>query len=190
MSKPENLSDDWIIVIDIETTGLEPRYHMICEIGFCFLNLLTGEIENGWNIICQEKGFKLNPHAWIFHNSCLNYNDVINSPYLEDCREELQDVFDLGYPITAFNQQFDFGFLQNRKFRIDKKFFDPMIELTPIMKLPFDYNKYKWPSVQEAYDYFFPDANFIELHRALDDAIHEAYIIFEIWKLLNEMKKS
>jgi DNA polymerase-3 subunit epsilon len=34
----------------------------------------------------------------------------------------------------------------------------------------------KWPKVEEAWEYFFPDTKYIEAHRALDDAQHEALI--------------
>jgi DNA polymerase-3 subunit epsilon len=41
----------------------------------------------------------------------------------------------------------------------------------------------KWPKVEEAWEYFFPDIKYIEAHRALDDAQHEALIAHELYKL-------
>lgn len=178
---------DIVIVLDIETTGLSPKFDMICEVGLCFLNLETGDIDPIFSIICQEKNKKFDESSWIFQNSNLRFVEVINAPYLGDFREELQGVFNLNYPCTAYNQKFDFGFLEFRDFRINQKFWDPMLKLTPILKIPnisYYAKDYKWPSVWEAYYYFFPNEHYIEAHRALDDAMHEAKIIYATYKHL------
>ena len=183
---------DFVIVLDIETTGLSLKFDMICEIGLCFLNLKTGDIDPVFNVICQEENKKFDERSWIFRNSDLKYEDVINAPYLEDFREELQAIFNLNCPCTAYNQNFDFGFLEFRDFKIRQKFWDPMLKLTPILKIPniFRYAmNYKWPSVWEAYNYFFPNELYIETHRALDDAIHEAKIVYETYKHLKENER-
>jgi DNA polymerase III epsilon subunit-like protein len=175
--------NDWIIVLDLETTGLNYEYNMICEIGICFLNLKSGEIDPIFNIICKERD-AFDRHAWIFYNSSLKAIDVSNGPYLEEFRTELQEILNLGYPVTAYNQDFDFTFLSYRNFNIPNRFWDAMLKLTNIMKLYHSYYGYKFPSVQEAWYYFFPDEKKIEPHRALDDAMMEARIIFETNKIL------
>lgn len=177
---------DIVIVLDIETTGLSPKFDMICEVGLCFLNLETGDIDAIFSIICQEENKRFDDSSWIFQNSDLKFVDIKNAPYLGDFREELQGIFDLNYPCTAYNQKFDFGFLEFRDFEINQKFWDPMLKLTPILKIPNRnyYGNYKWPSVWEAYSYFFPNEHYIEAHRALDDAMHEAKIIYATYKHL------
>ena len=183
---------DLVIVLDIETTGLSPKFDMICEIGLCFLDLETGDIDPIFNIICREENKKFDDRSWIFQNSDLKYEDVINAPYLEDFREELQAIFNLNCPCTAYNQKFDFGFLEFRDFKIHQKFWDPMLKLTPILKIPnisYYAKDYKWPSVWEAYYYLFPNENYIEAHRALDDAVHEAKIVYETYKRLKENER-
>lgn len=171
-----------ISVLDIETTGLDPYFDMICEIGLCFLNLDTGKIEPIFNIICQEENKDFDENAWIFQNSDLTIFIVRKAHYLEEFRETLQRILDR-YPCTAYNQSFDFSFLESKDFKIHRKFWDPMHKLTPILKIP-KYNGYKWPSVQEAYDFFYPKERYVERHRALDDAKHEAKIIYATYKLL------
>ena len=192
MEKKEKEDKNIVIVLDIETTGLLPEVDMICEVGLCFLNLESGDIKPIFNTICQEENKRFRHNSWIFRNSDLKYVDVINAPYLEVFREELQGIFNLDYPCTAYNQEFDFGFLEFRDFRINQKFWDPMLKLTPILKIQnySYYARYKWPSVWEAHNYFFPNERYIETHRALDDAIHEAKIIYETYKHLkrNERK--
>jgi DNA polymerase-3 subunit epsilon len=41
----------------------------------------------------------------------------------------------------------------------------------------------KWPSVMEAYKFFFPDNEYIEKHRGADDAFYEADIVFKLYKM-------
>lgn len=176
-----SLSEE-IVVVDIETTGLEPEYSSIVELGFCMLNTTTGKITKLWDIVCREKNRYINKNAWCFENSSLTYEDVKNAGLLEDCKEEIQGILDLA-PVAAYNKDFDFGFLRSRGFIIAKEIRDPMLILTPIMKLPHEYYDYKWPSMEEAYHYFFPDNGFTHQHRAVVDAYYEAKIIWELIKL-------
>jgi len=59
-----------------------------------------------------------------------------------------------------------------------------MFSAVPIVGLPPNpgYRDPKWPKVQEAWDLFFADSAYIEAHRALDDARHEALIAYEHYK--------
>lgn len=170
-----------IIVLDIETTGLNHAYSIV-EIGICILNLSTGKINLTFNLVCKEKEKIIEKDAWIFENSDLSYDDVINAPDLNKFRDIIQAFFNLNYPCTAFNQKFDFEFLENRNFKISNKFWDVMILLTKIMKIPHHYYVYKFPSVQESYNFLFGDNNHSEKHRALDDAILESKIVYETYK--------
>jgi len=178
-----------ILVLDIETTGFKPYSDMICEIGICALNLDNGKVEPVFHIICQEENKKIDDSSWIFQNSDLSIYSVRNAQYLEEFRDTLQKSL-IEHPCTAYNQRFDFSFLEARGFKIPKKFWDPMHKLTPILKILKYDGAYKWPSVQEAYDYFFPKEKYVERHRALDDAKHEAKIIYATYKLLKERGKT
>ena len=75
---------------------------------------------------------------------------------------EIQNVLDrftLG--ATAYNKQFDFGFLKSRSLRIKEL---PCIMLTaaPVVNLPPNpwFSDPKWPKVEEAWEYFFPDEEY------------------------------
>jgi inhibitor of KinA sporulation pathway (predicted exonuclease) len=59
--------------------------------------------------------------------------------------------------------------------------------LTPIMELPHWYYDMKWPSVQEAFDFLYPNNTYTEKHRALDDAKHEAKIVYKTNKIRNNV---
>lgn len=170
-----------IMVIDIETTGTDPYFDSIIEIGACKLNLNTGTIEPLFDVICQEEDKDLHEDAWIFYHSDLKYVDVINSPDLSEYRKELQALFDK-YHVTAYNQDFDFTFLEMRGFEISNKFWDPLLKFTDLLKIPYNEWEYKWPSIQESWYYFFPGIPLPTLHRALADSIMEALMISEYHK--------
>ena len=40
----------------------------------------------------------------------------------------------------------------------------------------------KWPSVMEAWKEMFPMIDYDEAHRGLDDAVHEAKIVYEMYR--------
>ena len=80
--------------------------------------------------------------------------------------------------------KFDFDFLKSRGFKFPKELPCPMKLSTNICKIPSKNKKgYKWPKVQEAYDFFFPDNDYIEKHRGADDAFYEADIVFKLYKM-------
>gem|GEM_PF-526337 len=176
-----------ILVVDIETTGFLNQGGKIVEIGIVKLNLETGEIEKEYDSLIKEDGLSEKhtetPLGWIFKNSTLDYSELNNAPSLDSQRRTLQTLFD-SYEAIAYNKTFDFGFLKDRGFTIDE-LSCPMMLLTPILKIDngFGDENYKWPSVQEAWEYFFGDSGYNESHRALDDAIHEAQIVYELYKL-------
>jgi len=169
-----------IMVLDIETTGFDPYSDMICEIGIVLLDLNSGSIKPSFNRVIFEDNKYIDRNCWIFKNSNLSYEHVRNRGMsLETIGPILQSIFNLNIPTTSFNQTFDFGFLEQRGFIISNRFWDPMIKLTPILKILRYNGSYKWPSVQEAWDFFYPNIHYKEKHRALDDAIHEAKIIYK-----------
>ena len=170
-----------LVVVDIETTGI-PVSSFIVEIGICKLNFKNGNVTKLFDKTIKEKGISPKvSREWIFSHSDLKYDDVDKSKDIDDYRNEIQKIFDQ-YFVTAFNKSFDFSFLRNRKFMIYKESYCPMVLLTPIMKLPSSYGSYKFPKVEEAWRYLFPSIDYIEKHRAYDDACHEAQIIYELIK--------
>jgi DNA polymerase III subunit epsilon len=178
-----------ISVVDIETSGFQYQGGLIVEIGIVSLDLQTGNVSNQLSEIVKENGFgekhTRDPHGWIFKNSDLQYEDVLRASNLLKIIPQIQAVFDkYPYGATAFNKQFDFGFLKSRGLRI-KELPCIMLSASPVVNLPPNpgYRDPKWPKVQDAWDFFFPNSGYIETHRALDDARHEALIAYELYKL-------
>ena len=178
-----------IAIVDIETTGFKPKDDLIVEIGIVGLDLETGNITNEFESIVKENGFGEKhseyPYGWIFQNSDLNYEDVLQATDLTTIMSKIQTIFDkYSLGATAFNKQFDFGFLKSRGLEI-KELPCIMLSATPVVNLPqkSGYGAAKWPKLGEAWEYFFPNTAYKGSHRALDDARHEALITYELYKL-------
>jgi DNA polymerase-3 subunit epsilon len=176
-----------ILIIDIETTNFLQKGGKIVEIGIVELNLDNGNIKTLFDEITHESGITLTEvnESWIVKNSTLTTHMIRNSKRLELLRPEIQKILDF-YPlgITAYNNSFDFGFMQDRGFRFTRKLQCPMLLSTNVCRIPNTngYAGFKWPKVQEAYDFLFKENNYIEQHRGCDDAKHEAEIVYELYK--------
>lgn len=176
-----------ILILDIETTGFLNQGGSIVEIGIVELDLDTGEIKEVFESLVKEKiltaKHRQEPFGWIFNNSDLTASDVRNAPEETEVFLQVQAILNK-YPLgcTAFNKKFDFDFLKSRGIGI-KELPCPMILSTDICKLPGRFDNYKWPKVEEAFKYFYPDIDYTEKHRGLDDAKHEAMIVYALYKL-------
>lgn len=111
----------------------------------------------------------------------MKFEEVQNAPSLNQVREEIQEIFD-HYSLTAYNTYFDFGFMESRGFVIKKDIPDIMEIAKEACKIVYSKGGYKNPKMQEAWNKIFPNTNYIEAHRAVDDAIHEAEMLFEMYK--------
>ena len=172
-----------INVVDIETTGFSPERDYIVEIGIIILDTDTGYMQIAFSQIIHEPGFgPEHQSAWVFSNSSLTYENVLRTQLISFFRDEIQSILS-ARPSTAFNSDFDFRFLENRGFSIPEKTPCIMKSCTPIVRLPGNFGRNKWPKVEEAWHFFFPDDDYTEQHRAADDALHEARILFEMHRL-------
>jgi DNA polymerase-3 subunit epsilon len=171
-----------IAVIDIETTGLEERRDFILEIGICELNLVNGQCRKLFDQVVYERGFtEKYQDSWIFYHSTLAFEDVMNASPLQSYQEQIQQIL-YKYPITAYKSDFDIGFLKSRGFIFSRELADPMILATNVLKIPHPIHVYKYPSAEEAWRYYWPDRPYVEQHRAYDDAMHEALIVFKMYQ--------
>jgi len=174
-----------ILIIDIETTGFLNNGGKIVEVGMVELDLTNGQKRIVYDQVCYEKGITRQEceNSWIVKNSDLTVEQIRNSKNLEVQRQSIQSIIN-AYPLgcTAFNNVFDFGFMENRGFTFPVKLGCPMKISTNICQIPSPRGGYKWPNVQEAYEFFFGKTDYIEKHRGADDAFHEADIVFELYK--------
>jgi len=177
-----------ILIIDIETTGFQNQGGKIVEVGIVELDLETGERKILFDEVTHEQGITRDEveGAWIVQNSDLGVEAIRLSKRFERYKEEIQNII-TAYPngATAYNRSFDFNFLESRGIHFQKKLDCPMVLSTEICKLKSNHKsgKYKWPKVPEAYDHFFPGNDYDEKHRGADDAMHEAEIVYELYKI-------
>ncbi len=174
-----------ILIVDIETTNFLQRGGKIVEIGIVSLDLDTGNKKILFDKIMHEDGLteEIINKSWIVNNSSLTASKIMKSQHLNSYFIEIQDII-TDYPLglTAFNNKFDCDFLYSRGFKFPRILGCPMKLSTNICKIPGQYGGYKWPTAQEAYDFFFGETDYIEKHRGADDAFHEADIVYELYK--------
>ena len=173
-----------IQVIDLETTSLYPSIGHIVEVGLISVdlddgtfNILFDEIIREPDLNVKQKGWR---RQWVFKNTTLKPDEVIHGMRENQYRPILKHLLKK-FPVTAWNNKFDYGFLDDREFDY-RSLPCPMMEM-----YHHGYNgnhggEGKWPSFQEAWDYIFPERKYVEQHRALDDAIHEGMVIHEMYK--------
>ena len=175
-----------ILIIDIETTGFINKGGKIVEVGIVELDLDNGKRKiifdnTTYEKDCTEKEIE---NSWIVQNTSLTTEEIFAGLRFIDLKPIVQSLINT-YPLgtTAYNNVFDFKFLESRDIEFPKKLPCPMLLSTNVCKIK---NKnrggYKWPKVQEAYDYFFGKTDYIEEHRGADDAMHEAEIVYELYK--------
>ena len=173
-----------ILIIDIETTGFLKQGGKIVEIGIIELDIKNGDSRIIFDEICHERPITKEhvDKSWIVQNGYMTTEEIQHSKQLSEFATEIQGIINLySNGSTAYNNVFDFGFLEDRGFHFPKKLPCPMILSTNICKIPKSKGMgYKWPKVEEAYKHFFPESDYTELHRGADDAIHEAEIVFKL----------
>lgn len=175
-----------IAIIDLETTGFLNEGGKIVEVGIAGLDLDNSKVLKLYHSVCKEPGMTIKDrNAWIFNNSDLTVEEVRGSPLFEDIKGDIQSIINSCKGITAFNRKFDVDFLRDRGIVIEQLVDCPMLVATDVLKITSTKKwakGYKWPTVEECWDFFFPDKPYTEKHRGLDDAIHEAAIVYAMWK--------
>lgn len=177
-----------ILIVDIETTNFLNKGGRIVEVGIVELDLDSGEKRVLFDEVCHEDGITRDEcdTAWIIKNSNLTTEEIRTSKNLKILAKQINRIL-FNYPlgVTAYNSAFDFGFLESRGFVFQKKLPCPMLLSTNICRIPNrnGYKGFKWPNVMEAYKFFLPESNYIELHRGADDAFHEADIVLALYKM-------
>lgn len=170
-----------LLVVDIETTGFNANIDAIVEIGITLVDTKTKETTLVFDKVIKDKKFnpEIHSNSWIFQNTTLTADDVINANSLESYFDEIQALFDK-YKMTAYNKSFDIRFLTAAGFKLT--------DVECLMKAAKRYSNYmingrvKIPSVEEIYNQFFvkDDNPYIEKHRAGSDAIDESNILLHM----------
>jgi len=174
---------DEILVLDIETTGLNPVTDYILELGMVALNLNSGNVTVLFDQVFRDPRLTAkHRNSWIFENGFMQIDEVRNAMPMSEYSTEIEEILSRYYGrITAWNRDFDSAFLKNCGFNLGPDIHCPMKESVNYFKLDGPYG-YKWPKAQEAWDFLFPETPMIELHRGLADSKMEAAIIYELYQ--------
>lgn len=172
-----------IAVVDLETTGFNVE-DCIIEVGVCELDLESGNTAKLLDMLTRDDHFSFEKHreAWVFKNTNIKPEDVAAATAWKNAARELTWIFD-EYPVISYNCAFDLGLLRARQIVPKRELLCPMVMASPVLKIPGSYCEYKWPSMQEAWNHYFPGLGYIEQHRAYDDALHEALLIREMYRV-------
>lgn len=199
---PERPETNKVLVIDIETTSRSPSTGHMIEIGMAVVdtNILCVEHIGGFLLTSPEITSEELENSWAWENSIgladdiykkvslasygksLTLDDFIKLSYLESLRFFMQQTLD-HFHTTAFNSGFDFKFLEAAGFEIPYKAPCIMRAAREVVQATDKNGRIKNPTVKEAYDHFFPGNDYVEQHRGVDDAYHEAQILLELYKM-------
>ncbi|MFC1484866.1 single-stranded-DNA-specific exonuclease RecJ [bacterium] len=161
--------DKEIVVLDLETTGLNPKVDSIIEIG-------AVKLKNGVKIEIFERlinpGMEISEH--ITNITGITNNDITGAPFLEDARDDLKK-FALGAEILVFhNADFDMGFLKKSSLKNifnEKKF--QILDTMRIAKNLYSYNSNSLSNL--CVELGIENKN---SHRALPDALRTAELFW------------
>ena len=175
-----------IYVLDIETTGLQGALFgdKVLEVGVARVNLDTGNVYPEYSRIVFSHLTKEDLNCWAFQNTTLTPEDVAHGDYAASrIARQMGDLYDYK-PFTSYNRAFDFDKFMN----IPPWSSEWTPGFAPCLKEV--YAEYftddgRWVSAQVAYNELCPDnpaglEGGRELHRALDDAMMEGWILIRM----------
>ena len=167
-----------VVVFDIETTDLDPNKGHIVEIGAVLLDTQMETKTVLMNYVVHEDGMTESEvrNSWIVKNGYMTFEEIRYSVNFRAIIPIIRNICN-AYPVVSFHKKFDFGFLNSRGVNTPTEYEDPMLKLTPIMKLRNVRGGYKWPKAEEAYKYVTGNESYVEKHRALADAFDECCIV-------------
>lgn len=98
---------DGYVVFDFETTGLGKKMHRICEIGAIKFDANGNEIDRYQTLVNPEQSI---PESATKVNG-ITYEMVMDAPTIKEALPVFLSFIE-GYPIIAYNAEFDIGFLK------------------------------------------------------------------------------
>ncbi|MCX7653553.1 MAG: PolC-type DNA polymerase III [Fervidobacterium sp.] len=171
-----NIEDATYVVIDLETTGLNPRNDEIMEVGA--VKTYQGKIIQEFHTFVKPS--KVNKKS--LEITGITEQMLENAPGIAEVLDKLLDFLH-GCVIVAHNADFDVSFLRNVFARHGIEFNPPYIDTLRLSQSLLR-NRLKSFSLDKLVDHF--DLGTFQHHRALDDARITAGVF---WKLIELAKK-
>ena len=171
-----------LLIVDTETTSVNPQDANILEIALATVDLDSGQIDFVVDtLVCPECREEVWLNSWFMSHSGLDPDLIRSAPTFSSIRREIQEhVSQL--PTTAYNLYYDAGVLYYHQVNLPIRAPCLMLTCADVLKST-GYGKYKWPKFSEAWAYFFPNDDFKEEHRADYDVLHEAELAVVLYKL-------
>ena len=190
-------NENKLVVIDIETTGGKINHDKITEIGIVELDINTGDIKILFNSLINEDGFEIKKYmdSYGLKNSGISpfKIDLLKNHSIDDFKDILGQVFKSSKVASWAINNFDFLWLESRGFVIPRKLFDIQRFAKEIIRKK-DKNasfnlENAWKFFRESrkqgedrFGRYLKEKDYIVSHRALDDAWHEAKILYLLIK--------
>ncbi len=183
-----------IYVVDLETTGLGGyvRGDLVLEIGIALLDTISGRVKVVYDTPISYPPDKMKPHrnAWIFRNSSLTIEDVMNGKPIEIVKEEIRDLLS-NKEIAIYNVAYDFEkFLRWPPYNLAEVVAGIlpciMVSATKVCRIPSRFFGFKWPTLEEARKKLLPGVRIpshFKPHRAAADAYLSALVLQELIRL-------
>ena len=178
-----------LAILDCETTGGNPTYHRIIEIGLLIVE--DGVITKRWQTFINPET-SLPP--MITRLTGIEARDLNGAPLFEDISDELLELLDDSV-LVAHNARFDYGFLKNEFNRIGHMFSSKLLCSVKFSRALYpQFKSHSLDSIIKRFHFSIENR-----HRAMDDALmvyklfHKTTHLFddeEIQAACNDLLKS
>ncbi len=162
------------------------------EIGIAVLETITGKVKVVYDQVLSHPPEKIEPHrnAWIFKNSSLSYEEVVNGKPVTEAANEIRTILQ-GRKMAIYNVAFDFErFLKWPPYNLGEVIAGIlpciMVTATNVCKIRSRFYGYKWPTLEEARRKLLPDIQLpknFNPHRAASDAYLSALVLHQLIQL-------
>ena len=177
------MDENKFLYLDVETNGIgdfRPPTQRVVQLAYILGDIHRSEFINDVKVISSNV-----PHPYNIDYLNRNGKDF------DDLIVDFYDILKKSTHIVAHNIDFDLGCLVNefkkrtvyKKLKDDPKYYpiieeickkqlvDTMKETVEVCKLQGKYKSYKWPKLEELYEFCFEEKPDIILHDALNDCI-------------------
>lgn len=172
------ISNTPFVIVDLETTGLEPSLDHIIEIGA--VKMLNGEILDEWSTLLDPGVFVPQETT---HITGITTEMLKGSPKFEDVLEKYLEFLGEDSVFVAHNAEFDRAFLNNHLKKLEReKMSNPVLCTFKLAKQVHpNISSYTLSNLANIFSIELPQA-----HRAMDDARATAHLFNKFMRVLQD----